>query len=476
MSPFWRYSFVVLAACVALPNLAAQQSTGPTSCTLVQQPSTRLSADTLPNGQQIAFVGGGVLLKCPSRGITLRGDSAEQYPDRNFLIGHVVYDEPRFHLTSDFLTHFPADERIVAAGNVNAKLPSGSTLVGPVAEYRRPVAKIRDRRQVLATQRPTITIVETDSAGKPAPPMTVVANQVFMDGDSLLYAGGQVVINRPDIGATSDSAFIDETRETMRLMRTPRIKSTKDRPFTLSGDLIDLFSKDRKLQRVIARAHAMVVSDSMTITSDTIDLRMKNDFLDHAYAWGATSRARAVSPSQNMLADSLDVTMPKQRVELVRAIRKAFAQGRPDTTRFRLEKPDTTDWLQGDTITAHFDTATVKKNAPKGAPKDTSNAPNIKQLVASGGARSLYHMAPSDTAERRPAINHVIARIITIDFDQEQKVSTVTTVDSVFGVYIEPRSASDSTRRGSNAPTKPGPTNKPLPKSIVPIPPPPKKP
>ena len=95
------------------------------------QPTTRLSADTLPTGQQVAFLGGGVLLKCPARGITLRSDSAEQYPDRDFLVGHVVYDEPRFHVTSDYLTHYPTDERIVAVQNVNARLPSGSTLVGP---------------------------------------------------------------------------------------------------------------------------------------------------------------------------------------------------------------------------------------------------------------------------------------------------------------------------------------------------------
>jgi hypothetical protein len=52
----------------------------------------------------------------------LRSDSAEQYPDRDFLVGHVVYDEPRFHVTSDYLTHYPTDERIVAVQNVNARL------------------------------------------------------------------------------------------------------------------------------------------------------------------------------------------------------------------------------------------------------------------------------------------------------------------------------------------------------------------
>jgi hypothetical protein len=55
-------------------------------------------------------------------------------------------------------------------------------------------------------------------------------------------------------------------------------------------------------------------------------------------------------------------------------------------------------------------------------------------------------MASSDTSIHRPAINHVVARVITIDFDQ-QKVSTVTTVDSVLGVYLEPKPDSTARKR-----------------------------
>jgi len=189
---------------------------------------------------------------------------------------------------------------------------------------------------------------------------------------------------------------------------------------------------------------------------------VKDDLLDHAYAWGAKSRARVVSPSQNMLADSLDVSMPGQRIQLVRALRRALAEGKTDTVRFQAEKPDTLDWLQGDTIVAHFDTLPVK---------DTSKTPNIKQLLALGNASSLYHLAPSDTNERRPAINHVTARIITIDFDQQKagKVATVTTIDSVSGIYIEPR---DTTSRNTKATTTPGKTPaKPTAPSVVPLPP-----
>lgn len=417
-------------------TLAAQES----RCDLIGGPTTRQTADTLMGGR--SFVGGGVLVKCPARKITLSGDSAEIYKDRYYVVGHVHYDEPRLSMTSDFLNYFVADDRIVAAGNVHAKLPSGSTLVGPQAEYDRPIPgrPDRQRRQVRALARPTITIVQ-DSAGKPQPPMTVVATTVFMDGDSLVYGSGQVVITRPNITATADSAFIDQGHETMRLMRNPSVTGKKDRPFTLSGDLIDMYSSNRKLTRVVARAHARAVSDSLTLKSDTIDLRVSDDVLNHAYAWGRTSRAEAVSPSQKLTADSLDVTMPNQQVRVVRALRSALAEGKPtDTTRFRVVKPDTLNWLAGDTITAHFDTA---------ATKDTSHTPVIKQLIADGHAAAWYHMPPSDTSLHAPAINQVSARLITIDFDTSQKIATIVARDSVQGIYVEPRP--DSTARKAKA-------------------------
>ena len=127
----------------------------------------------------------------------------------------------------------------------------------------------------------------------------------------------------------ADSAFIDQPRETMRLMRNPVIHGKKEKPYTLSGDLIDLFSTNKKLHRVLSQSNAKAVSDSMTLTSDTLDLRVVNDVLEHAYAWGRKTRAHVVSPSQNMLADSLDVSMPGQRVQRVRATE---GQGRIHTS------------------------------------------------------------------------------------------------------------------------------------------------
>jgi hypothetical protein len=95
----------------------------------------------------------------------------------------------------------------------------------------------------------------------------------------------------------------------------------------------------------------------------------------------------------------------------------------------------------------------------------------------------LYHLAASDTSIHRPAINHLTARDITIYFEK-QSVSRVVTVDSVFGVYVEPqldsterkaRASADSTKNGKKNPTK-NPPKGPVPTSVVPLPANPTKP
>lgn len=448
--------WLAVVVLIAVPMSAHAQ--GATRCLFS---SERFATDSLPEGR-VTFFGGNVRIRCPGRGITLRGDSAEQRPDGDHVIGHAVYDEPRFHVTADFLNYYQTNERVLAVGNVNARLPSGSTLVGPIAEYNRAVPRIRPRAQILARARPTVTILEKDSSGKTASPTTVIAETIFLDGDSLVYASGKVSIARPDIAATADSVFMDQGRETMRLMVEPVLKGQRERPYTLTGDLIDLFSQNKKLVRILSQGEAKAVSDSTTLASDTLDLRVKDDLMQHAYAWGTKSRARVDSPSQNLLADSIDVVMPGQRLRRVRALRKALAESTPDTSRFTLEKRDERNWLRGDTIVAHFDSTAAKDTSKKN--------PDVRNLAASGHASSYYLLAPNDSAERRPAINYLVARVINIAFDQS-RVGTVTSVDSVSGIYLEPRPDSTARRAAEQRTNSNGSTTKPLPTSIIPLPP-----
>ena len=439
-----------LVGCAALTGQSFAQGGAPKGRCQFEfdsTPTTNLNTIKLPSGQYNSYIGGGVIARCPAQKIVLKSDSLEQYGDegRFFFIGHVDYREPRLKLKSDFLTYFQRDERILAFINVDAQLPNGSTMKGASLEYFRPIPKVRAKQKGIALGRPTMTIIDKDAQGKPLPPVSVTGNSIWLDGDSVVSSSGEVVVVRPELTATGDSLYLDGGSGLLRMMGKPRITGTKGRPFTLIGETIDLLSRRKKLERVLAKNASEATSEDLTLKSDTIDLRVADDLLQRAIVWGK-SRARATSPTQTILADSIDVRMPGQRVREMHAVRLASAEGMPDTTKFRTTERDR---LTGDTIVAHFDTIPAR---------DTVTKARIRALVARVKATSLQHLPPQDTTLRLPAINYVCGRRITVSFDSA-KVKNVKIEDSdppCGGVYIEP--TPDSTRRVSPPGTPPSPT------------------
>jgi hypothetical protein len=286
---------------------------------------------------------------------------------------------------------------------------------------------------MVAPGRPTIRIVSRDSAGRPTEPVTVRANTVVMDADSLVYASGQVELARPDVDARADSAVVDNGRQWARLLRQPVVHGKGERAFTLYGRVIDIFGRNRTLARAISSDDAKAVSQDVTLTADTLDFRLADGKLQRAFAWGpSASRAHATSSTYDIVADSLDVRMPGQRVDVVYAVRGAFAQSAPDTTKIHSHERD---WLRGDTIVATFDTTA-------GGRQDTAKV-HIRQLVAHGSAQSFYQVASQDTAARRPAVNYVKGRDIAVSFATQQ-VRTVTVTEKAAGVYLDPAADSAS--------------------------------
>lgn len=399
-------------------EFSAREATSPPRVTSVKQPS----------GQFNSWIGGGVIARCPAQSTTLTADSAEYYGDRRLLhlIGNVHYTEPRLTLDSRLADYYMAEERVQAQGDVHALLPSGTTMDGPRMEYFRVAPGIRNVSSMIAPGRPTIKVVQTDSTGKPSDPMTVIANTVTMRGDSTVFASGKVEITRPDVLATGDSASLDSHNEFARLMRGPSITARGDRPFVLTGTVIDLYGKARMVERVLSKGKAKSVSRDATLTADTLDFRMGGGRLQRVYGWG-TSRARAANPTYDILADSLDVRMPEQRLREVHAVGDAFAQSVPDTTKLHTTEHD---WLRGDTVYAYFDSSQSVIN-------DSTAQPAIQNLLAVGSARSFYQIAPRDTAAIGPAINYVRGQQIRVAF-ANRTVDSVTITGQAAGVYADP--------------------------------------
>ena len=416
-------------------------NTPETRVQFVQDPATKRSN---------TFVGGGVVAKCVGQDITLYADSAELYDTIKlyYLFGNVHYREPRVNIDADKVTYFLSDERILAEQNVRATMPSGSTMTGPQAEYLRAVAPIRQVARLNAIQRPTFTLIQKDSTGKQLDPAKLLADRVSVIDDTVYYAGGNVDITRPDMHATSDSAYMNETRQYGRLLKRPQIEGRgvkQERQFILRGKAIDLFSNNRLLERVLSVDSAQAVSGDLDLRSDSIDLRITDNKLSRAQSWGPTG-ARAVSPDQTITADSLDVLMPNQKVREVHAINRAFAETVPDSTKLKSKEKD---WLRGDTIIATFDTALTA---------DTSSKPRIRQLLATGDASSFYQIPSNKGVTAPPNLNYVRGRVITVSFEK-QEVQSVVVQEQAAGILLEVEADSTGKKKPKTTPkplTRPG--------------------
>ena len=395
------------------------------------------------NRNRVTFLGGGLYGRCRGQNITIIADSAESYEVGNLhiLVGNVRYREPKASINAQRVTYYRNDERLVFETDVRAEMPaSGGTMVGPRAEYFRQVTGLRPRERMVATGRPTLTVVEKDSLGRPQPPVTMNANTIVAEGDSTFFGSGQVTIVRTDLIARGDSVMMDGTKKFSRLMRKPIIESKGQQPYTLRGRVIDMYGAAKAVDRVLALDSATAESKDLKLASDTIDLRVKSSKLDRAFAFGPGG-ATATTPGRTVVADSLDVLMPNQRVREMRAVGKAYVESDPDSTKI---KSDERDWLRGDTVVATFDSL---------ATNDTTSRPPMRTVVATGQASALYQVAPQrgDTTRARPApgkpgINYTRGRIIRLDFAKGE-VETVTVTDKASGVYLEPGADSSAARR-----------------------------
>jgi hypothetical protein len=437
-----RFTVVLGFVCAAAP--AALLAQGPQECTLdYESPSgnTRTQAIQLASGKYNIFQGGGVLYRCRGQDNTFIAYSSEYYGDQSvlYLIGSVHYRETRAKVDSDRMTYFQLEDRLRAEGNVNVVLQSGTTMQGPVVDYYRATAT-RPLAKAVATGHPTMRLIERTADGKPAEPVNVVANQIVSEGENLVYASGAVEITRPDVLAKGDSAFLDSRREFAKLMRLPSVVSKGERPFTLRGGVINLYTSNRVLERVVATPNGHARSEDLELVADTVDLRLKDDKLQRVMAWG-NKPARSISPDREIVADSLDVLMPGQTMREVRAIGNAYANSSPDTVHVISSDRD---WMRGDTIIAQFDTV---------ARSGTRAKPEPRRIVASGNATSFYQLAADARVRSLPNINYVKGKIITVLLANKE-VTQVEVFEQASGVYIEPvpsrRPGTPAT--GANAP------------------------
>ncbi len=390
---------------------------------------TKTNLMQVQGGWYHTFISRGFRAVCDGQDVTLEADSAESYEESKLfiLIGNVRYREPRARVTSQRLTYYLREERLLAEGNVVVTLPSGTVTRGPIVEYFRAVPAVRKESRMWSPQRSETRLVQKDTSakkGSPADTVLVEADRTVTQNDSLVFLGGRVKITRTDLVSTSDSANLDAGAGFAQLIGSAVVRGKGERPFTLESLVMDLFSKEKVLRRVVAKGSAHAISDDMDVASDTIVMDVDSSRIERARAWGK-QRALVLSTGRRMTADSLDALMPKQRIREVRLLRGALAESDVDSTRIVSKERD---WIRGDTLVSTIDTA---------ATADTAGKPRVKQIVATGSAKSYYQVQSSTGDRERPAINYVRGRLITVLFDTTG-VKTVDVDEKAVGLYMEP--------------------------------------
>lgn len=421
----------------------AREKKPPKDCLLdfsESPPESRLLSFMGGDNTRITFIGGGLVAFCQGDPERIRADSAEQFENTGMmnLFGNVVFERPgKLQVTAPFATYFADEQKLVAFGGVVATdLPTGSTFRGPSIEYYR-AGGLRDVARMVAPQRPSLRLIERDSAGNPRPPVDIEADRMEDVGDTLLTATGRVIVQREDVRGEGDTASFNKLTEAARLMRKAFIISRDTaRPFRLDGDTIDLFTRNRELERVVAVVEAKASGRDVALRGDRVAIQLDSQQVSRSWAWGP-SRAFAEASSQSLEADSIEIRMPMQQVQEVHAIGRAFAFTTPDS--LKIKDPER-DILRGDTVVAVFDTLTT--------PPDTAPETVVQRVIATGSASALYQLPAKEGRDFIPSLSYVRGGRITVHFDRGE-MQTVRVDSQAVGVYLEPQE--DTTGKGADS-------------------------
>ncbi len=407
-----------------------------------------------------AFAGGGVFGHCSNEPTTtMQSDSLAWYPERNeaHFLRNVHFQDSTASMESDRLVYFVQQERLYAEGNVHAQnRRTRSDLRGPNLDYRRARPGVRDTVEMYATARPTIRFYSNrDSArADSAEPFVVVADRARMRGNDQMWGGGHVTIDRSDLAAKSDSASLDLAADRGVLVGgSPTVDGKGKDHYRLAGTRIQVgLTPSHDLNRVLAQGQADAVGPDWHLRADTIDAALDSGKVQRAQAWGRTHRPDALSGTYTIVADSLDLLMPRQVMREMRGYGNGRATNRPDST------VTEDDWMVGDTLHATFapadsgaaPRARADSAARDSAARDSTARPKteLRRLTSRGKARALYHVVDEAHRDLLPAINYSRGQRIAIAM-ASGKVATVDVVGQVEGVYLEPAPRVDSTRADS---------------------------
>jgi lipopolysaccharide export system protein LptA len=388
-------------------------------------------------------------------GLQIWADSAVAYGDRGMshLIGAVRYLETGRELHADEARYFSNEGRLQANGDVSVRDDAqGSSIHNGDLVYLLET-DFRDVAEMTVTTgadrlRPVAVLAapppDSGSASeRPQSPYTVEGDRIFLRGSGYFAASGTVEIVRDSLFAYADSSEYDEAGDGLALEGAARVDGAD---YTLTGRRITMSPPGGTESEIHAVRDARLTGEGLLLTSAQIFLFLRDDALDRLVATPIVRRADADSDSVDLVrpravvddfvldADSLEVNSPAERIERVFAAGSARSVSTSSDSLNVERLPDVarTDWLEGDTVIVTF--------APPVAGVEGEER-EVDQIVARGGARSLYRLPASDSTARAgtdpPAVHYVVGGEIRIVLEAGE-VEAMHVVGQTSGVHLEP--------------------------------------
>ncbi len=391
----------------------------------------------------------------------------------------------------------PAD----SADTAEAELADTADAEPPATE-----AELADSAEAAETSPPDSAEADSpDEADPPAdaapvdsiqpPPYDITARRFMIDGRRFFRAAGDVVVERDSLTAVGDSLDFDQDVGTMFIVGGARVEQ---QGFELTADAVEVKPTTGLSEEILAREHAELVGSEMVMKAPGIRMFLDEGEVNRLVAISAlppieqepldttglsagdVERARALSaaaavadsaaaqpedsiaqPSAfadefHLTADSIEVLSPARALELVTAVGSARAEAAEDGSPGATELPEiaSRDWMEGDTILAHF----VVADSGAAGPPPGGRRSRLETLTAVGEARSLYRMTASDTtdteADGPPALHLVEGEQIKVHMQGRQVVKMEVEGQTV-GYHLEPSPPDSAGAAGDSLATAP---------------------
>ncbi|MFP3947631.1 MAG: hypothetical protein ACLFWG_02785 [Longimicrobiales bacterium] len=469
----------IVAPGLFVPSLHAQQTrAGRAGCDLVR--SQRLNSIVTQGEERVTYISGPLVFQCED-GTRIQADSVVDFQATRFrrLLGGVEIDGPEIRLDARRVHQSDDAGRLEAWGSVEVEQRGtatrmvGDSLVfleaGPNRERseltvmgERPYAVLRLGGGEEADAEAAAREADADGldAGAPGsvpgpeaeagvgapPPDTVYADRLHMVGEGRFVATGSVRVRRPDLDAYADSLDFDRDDNVANLFGTTEELARIDgEEFDLVGRRMDLLLEEGALSEILAVDRARLTGEDVEMDAPRIRIFMTDDEMDRLVALresregvptdtvgraapdADTTAVRPEARAEDFVlwADSIEVSAPGQGLDQVFAVGGARGESLGRDTLNTSDMPEMIrrDWIEGDTIVAHFlptdsvvaapDTSVgteaddplqggvpapdPQARAEPDEPDDGRPEYRLDRLVATGNARSLYRLASEDT-------------------------------------------------------------------------------